>query len=97
MEIAQLCKSAYNNQLQQSIYLCHKRKMSQIWQVNTFCQSEKVTPLCTPTPPNQYPYQVSNFYTLWNPRKSPDKILKLMVTIQRSNQGHTRMLYTYNL
>ena len=24
MEIAQLCKSAYNNQLQQSIYLCHK-------------------------------------------------------------------------
>ena len=26
MEIAQLCKSAYNNQLQQSIYLCYKRK-----------------------------------------------------------------------
>ena len=32
MEKAQLC-SAYNNQLQQSIYLCHKRKWSQIWQV----------------------------------------------------------------
>ena len=35
MEIAQLCKSAYNDQLQQSIYLCQRRKMSQIWQVNT--------------------------------------------------------------
>ena len=31
MEKAQLCKSACNDQLQQSIYLCHKRKMSQIW------------------------------------------------------------------
>ena len=30
METAQLYKSAYNNQLQQSIYLFHKRKMSQI-------------------------------------------------------------------
>ena len=35
-----LCKSAYNNQLQQSIYLCHERKMSQIWQVNTLWQSQ---------------------------------------------------------
>ena len=26
MEKAQLCKSAYNNQLQQSIYLCHKEE-----------------------------------------------------------------------
>ena len=25
----------YNNQLQRSIYLCHNRKMLQIWQVNT--------------------------------------------------------------
>ena len=25
MEITHLCKSGYNNQLQQSIYLCHKR------------------------------------------------------------------------
>ena len=69
MEIAQLCKSAYNNQLQQSIYLCHKskvkvgvlrpvqqpgsywdrsselplchkRNMSQMWQVNTLWQSQ---------------------------------------------------------
>ena len=24
MEITQLCKSTYNNQLQQSIYLCHR-------------------------------------------------------------------------
>ena len=36
------------------------------------------------TSPNQSPYQVSTFYTLWNPRNSPDKILKLMVTITRS-------------
>ena len=40
MEKAQLCKSAYNNQLQQSIYLCDKRKMSQIWQVNTLWLSQ---------------------------------------------------------
>ena len=26
MEKTQLCKSAYNNLLQQSIFLCHKRK-----------------------------------------------------------------------
>ena len=44
MEIAQLRKSAYNNQLQQSIYLSHKRKMFQIWQVNTIWHSKKVTP-----------------------------------------------------
>ena len=35
--------------------------------------------------PNQCPYQVSMFYMLWNPRNSPDKILKLMVTMTRSN------------
>ena len=34
--------------------------------------------------PNQCPYQVSTFYTLWNPRNSPDNILKLMVTITKS-------------
>ena len=50
--------------------------MSQIWQVNTLWQSKKVTPRCTPTAPNQCPYQVSTFYTLWNPRNSPDKILE---------------------
>ena len=36
------------------------------------------------TTPNQCPYQVSTFYTLWNPRNSPDKILKLVVTMTRS-------------
>ena len=40
MEIAQLCKSAHNNQVQQSIYLCHKRNMSQIWQMNTLCRAK---------------------------------------------------------
>ena len=99
------------------------------------------------TLPNQCTYQVSTFYTLWNPRNSLDKILKLMVTItwskvksrshhdvaqlqplrnvptkyqfptlycfrdtawkkfyrsrslrqdQKSNQGHTMTLHTYN-
>ena len=42
MEIAQLCKSTYNNQLQQSVYLCHKRNMSQIWQVYTLWQSQSL-------------------------------------------------------
>ena len=31
MEIAQLCKSTFNNKLQQTMYLCNKRNMSQIW------------------------------------------------------------------
>ena len=28
MEIALLCKSAYNNHFQKSIYLCHKKDVS---------------------------------------------------------------------
>ena len=36
----------------------------------------KVTPWrCTPTPPNQCPYQASTSYTLQFPRYNPDKIL----------------------
>ena len=45
----------------------------------------KVTPQCIPTPPNQCLYQVSTFYILWNSRNSLDTILKLMVTMARSN------------
>ena len=40
MEIVHLFKSTYNNQLQQSIYLCHKTKMCQTWQANTLGQSQ---------------------------------------------------------
>ena len=106
METAQLCKNTYNNQLQQSIYLCHKRNMSQIWQVNTLWETKVKghtmmhtythTHTHTHTHPNQCSYQVSTFYTLRNPRNSPDKILKLMVSTTRSNQGHTMTLHTYN-
>ena len=39
---------------------------------------------CTPTPPNQYPYQVSTSYTLRFLRYSPDNILKVKVTTARS-------------
>ena len=35
MKIAQLCKSTCYNQLQQSIYLCHRRNMSQVLQVKS--------------------------------------------------------------
>ena len=35
MEMAQLSKNTFNNQLQQSIYLYDKRNMSPIWQVKT--------------------------------------------------------------
>ena len=45
----------------------------------------KVTPCrCTPTTPNQCPYQVSTSYTLKFLRYSPDEILKVKVTIARS-------------
>ena len=70
MEVAQLCKSAYNNQLQQFIYLCHKRKMSHhdahlhpLTNVPTKCQ-----------PSTPYGIQEIN----------PDKILKLMANMTRS-------------
>ena len=43
MEIAKSCKSTYNNQWQQLIYLYHKRNMSQIWQVNTPTPPTNVT------------------------------------------------------
>ena len=39
---------------------------------------------CTPTPPNQCPYQVSTSYNLRFLRYSPDKIFKLKVTTARS-------------
>ena len=41
MEIVQLSKSTFNNQLQQSTYLYDKSNMSQIWEVNTFWQSQR--------------------------------------------------------
>ena len=44
----------------------------------------KVTPCCTPTTPNQCPYQVSTSYTLRFPRYSLDKILQVKVTTARS-------------
>ena len=44
---------------------------------------------------NQCPYHVSTSYTSQFPRYSPDKILRVKVTMARSNQGHTMTLYTY--
>ena len=39
-EVVQLRKNTYNDQLQQSIFLCHKRNMSQLWQVNMIWQGQ---------------------------------------------------------
>ena len=45
----------------------------------------KVRPwCCTPTPPNQCPYQISTSYTLQFPRYTPDNILLVKVTTARS-------------
>ena len=66
MEKAQLCKSVHNNQLQQSICPCHKRKMSQIWQVNTHFGRAKVkdhTMMHTYTP-----YPMSLFTVVLTPK-----------------------------
>ena len=96
MEIAQLCKSTCYNQLQQSIYLCHRRNMSQVLQVKSLAEPTlKVKASFTPTPPSQFAYQVSAFYTLRNPRNNLDKILKLMVTMKRSYQDYTMMCCTH--
>ena len=43
----------------------------------------------------QRTYQVSTSYTLRFLRYSPDKIFKLKVTTERSNQGQTMTLHTY--
>ena len=45
----------------------------------------KVTPwCCTPTTPNQCPYQLSISYNLRFPRYSPDKSLQVKITTARS-------------
>ena len=88
MEIAKLCKNTYHNQLQESIKLCHKRNMSQIWAGDhTLAEPKlKVTPCrCTLTPLNQCNYQVSTFYTLQNLRIGPDKI---KIKNHRQNHSH---------
>ena len=96
MKRAQLCKSAYNNQLQQSIHLCHKRKMSQVCHVNSLWHSHSsmshhdahlhtITNILTKCQPST-PYGIKEI--------NPDKILKHMVTMTRSNQGHTMTLHT---
>ena len=90
MEKAQLCKSGYNNQFSSSIYLCHKRKMSQIWQVNTLCQSQSkrahhhahlhpLTNVPTKCHPST-PYRIKEI--------NPDKILILEINLE---------FYIYNL
>ena len=44
----------------------------------------KVTSLhCTPTTPNQCPYQVLSFYTLQFQRYNPDKILKVTTAMSK--------------
>ena len=56
IQFINLCKSIYNNKLQQSIYLCHKRTMSQIWQVTHFGRAEvKGHTMIHTYPPNQCP------------------------------------------
>ena len=98
MEIVQLCKSTYNNQLQQSIYLCHKRNMSQIWQVNTLWQSQGET-----SHHDAHLHSLTNVPTKCQP-STPYRIqesgqdFKLMVNMTRSksNQDHTMMFHTYN-
>ena len=65
MEIAELCKSTYDNQLQQSLlYLCDRNV------VNTL--------MLHTHSPNQYSYKVSTSYMLWFPRYSPGKVMVTM-------------------
>ena len=99
MEIVQLCKSIYNNQLLQSTYLCHKRNMSQIWQVNTFWHSQSLRSHHD----DAYLQTLTNILTKCQP-STPSGFQEMAwsrfsnsVSLQhgqRSNQGHTRMLHT---
>ena len=84
MKKAQLCKSTYNNQLQQLVHLCQKRNMSQLWQVNTLWQSQR-------SHLDAHLHPLTNVPTKCQPSTpcaikeiNPDKILKLMVTMTRS-------------
>ena len=64
---------ADNEQLQQSIYLCD---INQKFVSNTGVEDILAEPQTIFTP-NQCPYQLSNFYTLWFLRSSLDKGLKV--------------------
>ena len=57
-------------------------RLRSLWQVQRSNQGHTIT--CTPTPPNQCPYQVSTSYTLRFLRYSPDMILEVKVTTARS-------------
>ena len=60
MEKGQLCKSTYNNQLQQSIYHRHTRNMSPIWQYGTMMHTYNFPTRSQPSTPygmQQWPRQ----------------------------------------
>ena len=61
----------------------------------------KVTPWhCTPTPPNQWFYQVSNSYHLQFPRNGPDKNFKInvnLVSLKVKSRSHHGMAHLHPL
>ena len=85
---SKISKGAYNNYLQQSIYLCHKRYIiitcnNPYIFVTTARSNQGHTMMLHTYTPNQCPYQVSTFYTLGFLRYSPYKIFKLKVMTSR--------------
>ena len=85
MEKAQSCKSAYKYQLQQSIYFVIIEQCLKYGRWTHFGRAKvKGHTMMHTYTINQCSYQLSTFCTLWNPRNSQDKILKLMVTMTRS-------------
>ena len=119
MEIAQLCKSAYNNQLQQAIYLCHQKKRClkygrciQFGRAKRSNQDAHIHPLTgfeinknLPVH-NQQKYlqvkKIKNKYQFPTPYGCRDIARtrfyrsRSLRQGQRSNQGHTITLHTYN-
>ena len=83
MEIVHLIRGTFYNQLQQSIYLCHKRNMRQIWQLNTLCRAKRSHHV-------EHPQPLTNVHTKRQPSTPtrskiwPKHELKLMVTATRS-------------
>ena len=81
MEIAQISKSTYNNQLQPSIYLRHKRNMSQTY-------------TCSPQPMT---HPRIKFLNLIVSEIMPRLDFKGQGHYSKANQGHTMMLPNHKL
>ena len=85
MEIPLFCKSACNNRLQQSIFLCIRERCLKYGRWTNFGRAKvKGHTMMHIIPPKPMSLPSVNLLYLTESNNSPDKILKVMVTMTRS-------------